>query len=334
MRKKWLIVGLIVVAAGAEGTALWFDRQDNGSKAPTAAVAGVDTGPVTVGVAATGTLRAATTRSLSFSVDGTVDTVAVRPGAKVKAGAMLARVDDTAATEAVSDAQTALGDAETRLATAKGTAVTAQAITGLDAIFTAQQRVNQATADLAEARAALAGATITAPIAGTVMSIAGQVGTQVGQGATFVTLADTYAMQVSAAFPEADAGRLAAGQDATVTLADRVGEQYPATVLQVDPVGTSNGALVTYGVLLSFVRQPVGVLVGQSASVEVRTGEVASALRVPSTAVHEVSDTRGAVLVRTGATDRERQVELGLRGDQYTQIVSGLTAGELVVRSW
>jgi HlyD family secretion protein len=114
MRKKWLIVGLIVVAAGAEGTAHWLDRHDNSNRAPTAAVAGVDTGPVTVSVAATGTLRAATTRSLSFGVDGTVDAVAVRPGAEVKAGAVLARVDDTAATQAVNDAQTTLDDAETR----------------------------------------------------------------------------------------------------------------------------------------------------------------------------------------------------------------------------
>jgi HlyD family secretion protein len=329
MRKKWLIAGLILVAAGAQGTAVWLDRNDKPGRWDTAAVVAADTGPVTVSVSATGTLRAGGTRDLGFSVDGTVAAVAVRPGAGVKAGALLARMDATGATAKVTDAQATLDDAEARLATAR-TGLTAQATTGLDAVFTAQQRVNQARADLSAAQAALRGTTITAPIAGTVMSVAGPVGSRVGRGATFITLADT-AMQVEASFPEADAGSLAAGQDAAVTLTGRAGAQYPATVLRVDPVGRSDGALVTYGVVVNFLRQPAGALVGQSASVEVRTGEVAETLRVPTTAVHRTSDTGGTVLVRGGT---QRQVTTGLRGDRYTQITSGLAPGEVVFRAW
>jgi multidrug efflux pump subunit AcrA (membrane-fusion protein) len=388
MGKKWLIVGLIVVAAGAEGTALWLDRNDNGKKAAVVSAVAADTGAVTVSVAATGTVQAATSRSLSFTVDGTVTKVAVLAGSKVKAGTVLATVDNADASDAVDDAQDTLDDAVGQLddaedavsksaagggsksAAAGGTSATAaggskstatggskasaasraddddsvsstvaaaaeqRGTTGLDAVFTAQERVNQARAALAEAKIALAGTTITAPIAGTIMTVAGQVGSQVSKGSTFVTLADTYTMQVSASFPEADAGSLATGQSATVTLADRVGDEFAAKVAQVDPVGTSDGTLVTYGVLLSFTQQPADLLVGQSASVEVHTGEVASTLRVPSTAVHDVSATQGTVLVRAAGRSTQREVEVGLRGDQYTQITKGLTAGETVVRSW
>jgi HlyD family secretion protein len=258
----------------------------------------------------------------------------------VKAGAVLAAVDNADATTAVDDAQDNLDSAQGQLGAAK-TAATAAAgqeqaaaagpnqNTGTDTIFTAQERVNQAEVALAEAKEALAGTTITAPIAGTVMSVSGQVGSQVNQGSAFVTLADTYAMRIAADFPEADAGSLAVGQTATVTLPDRVGEEFEAKVVQVDPVGTSDGTLVTYGVLLAFSTTPADLLVGQTASVEVRTGSVASTLRVPSTAVHDE-----AVLVGGGTTPAQRTVEVGLRGDQYTQIKSGLTKGELVVRSW
>jgi RND family efflux transporter MFP subunit len=201
---------------------------------------------------------------------------------------------------------------------------------GTDAVFAARERVNQAKVALAEAKDALAGTAIKAPMAGTVMTVAGNVGSDAGKGSTFLTLADTR-MEVSASFPEADAGSLAVGQAATVTLADRVGEEFPAKVAQVDPLGASDGTLVMYGVLLSFTRQPADLLSGQSAAVEVTTGSVASALRVPSTAVHDAGTGKG--IVRT-AGGRSVPVGVGLRGDPYTQITSGLTEGEAVVRSW
>ncbi|PZG16673.1 efflux transporter periplasmic adaptor subunit, partial [Micromonospora craterilacus] len=201
-----------------------------------------------------------------------------------------------------------------------------------DPILTAQRRVNQAEASLAEAEETLAGATITAPIAGKVLSVAGSVGSQVGRGSTFITLADTFAMQVSARFPEADAGAIAVGQSATLTLADRPDQEFAATVGQVDPVGATDGTMVRYGVLLSFTDAPDTLLVGQSVAVTIRTGEVAEALRVPSTAVGDLVDGTGTVRVGTGG--EPRTVSVGLRGDQYVEITSGLTAGEEVRRSW
>ncbi|MEU8241323.1 efflux RND transporter periplasmic adaptor subunit [Actinoplanes missouriensis] len=204
---------------------------------------------------------------------------------------------------------------------------------GGDQVLSAEQAVNNAEVQLEKAEEALAGTVIKAPIAGTVVSIAGSVGDQVKAGSTFIGLADTYDMQVSADFPEADAGSLAKGQTGTVTLADS-DESYDATVVQVDPVGTSDGTLVRYGVLLAFTDAPSELLVGQSAQVQVRTGEVTAAIRVPSTAVHDVAGESGTVLVRSGGGSVERTVTVGLRGDQYTEITDGLTEGELVVRSW
>ncbi|GAA2639287.1 efflux RND transporter periplasmic adaptor subunit [Paractinoplanes durhamensis] len=342
MRKRWIALGLAVVAAGAGVTSAVLSKDDGGDPKAALSTVAVDTGAVAVSVAATGTVQASLTRTLSFTVDGTVAAVNVRAGSKVKAGAELATVDKDDATDAVSDAKESLADAEDQLATAKASPSPSASVgvragqggntsvSGTDAIYTAQQRVNAAESALAEAKEALAGAAITAPIAGTIMSVSGQVGSQVNSGSTFITLADTYAMQVSASFPEADAGAVATGQAAAVTLADRVGEEFAAKVAQVDPVGTDDGTLVTYGVLLSFTKQPADLLVGQSASVEVTTGSVASTLRVPSTAVHDV----GTVLVSNDGRTTKRDVQVGLRGGQYTQILSGLTENELVVRSW
>jgi HlyD family secretion protein len=190
--------------------------------------------------------------------------------------------------------------------------------------------VNQAEVTVANAEDQLEGATITAPIAGRILSVAVKVGSQVSAASTVVTLTDVFDMQINADFPEADADRLAVRQQAVVTLADRPGETFGATVVQVDPVGTDDGTMVRYGVLLSFDDAPKDLLVGQSAAVRVTTGSAADVLRVPSTAVHDVAGDTGTVL-RGGAPVT---VGVGLRGDQYTEITSGLTEGEAVARSW
>ncbi|MEV6348223.1 efflux RND transporter periplasmic adaptor subunit [Actinoplanes sp. NPDC051851] len=229
----------------------------------------------------------------------------------------------------------ATGDAPLSLERTAATACTTPGYpdTQNDQVLSAEQSVNRAEVSVAEAKIALAGATIKAPIAGTVVSVSGSVGDKVSSGKTFVTLADTYDMQVEADFPEADAGSLAVGQTTTITLADH-DDTLDGTVVQVDPVGTSDGTLVRYGVVIAFGEAPSDLLVGQSAQVQVRVGEKKSVLRVPSTSVHDVSGGSGTVLVRHDGESKERTVTVGLQGDSYTEITDGLTAGEQVVRSW
>jgi HlyD family secretion protein len=203
-----------------------------------------------------------------------------------------------------------------------------------DPLLRAQEQVNSAQLALDQAKDALAGTKITAPLAGKVLSVTGTVGSSVNGGATFITLGDVAGMEVTARFPEADAGRLVNGLAATVVLADRPGQEFGAKVSQVDPVGTANGQMVTYGVVLDFTTVPEDALVGQSADVRITVRSAANVLRVPSSAVHVAGATSGIVLVPTGAGTEQRQVVIGVRGDQYTEITSGLAAGDPVVTSW
>ncbi|GGL16666.1 efflux RND transporter periplasmic adaptor subunit [Mangrovihabitans endophyticus] len=442
-RLRWAAAAVVVAGLVAAGVTRALTAGAEPSPAAPATVA-VDRGTVTAQVATTGTVQPAQTRSLSFTVSGTVKDVKVRPGQMVAPGEDLAAVDDTGAAAAVDAARQTLDDAEDQLTAARAaaeqepdagdgctgadvpagyatthgpsgaatpptpatpaattpasrpasarptttapatapaspapspsaatagtsttvagkaqqktgrqdgvpgqTGQTGQSCTGdrqneqggqngqaggSDAILSAQQRVTQAGVALADAEDALAGATITAPIRGRILAVAGKVGSQVSGGGTFVTLADVYDMQVSAAFPEADADRLAVRQKATVTLtaAGADAAALGATVVQVDPVGSSDGTMVRYGVVLSFTQAPEDLLVGQSAAVRVTTGEKSGVLRVPSAAVHDVTGDRGTVLCAGART----QVGVGLRGDRYTEITSGLAEGATVTRSW
>ncbi|AEV83828.1 macrolide transporter [Actinoplanes sp. SE50] len=397
-RRRGIWLGVTVVVLAVLGYAVVRAMTaGGGAKTKAAETVAVDRGAVSTEVATTGTLAAAQTRSLSFAVAGTVETVKVRAGTTVTAGQVLATVDDDDARQAVDDAQSALDDAEdaltaakksagatsstttscvaaaayrvspspspssspspsasarpSRTATVTPTKAPAQGGTGTgtncsangggttrqggqngggDQILSAQQRVNAAEVTLQEREDALAGATITAPIPGRILSVGGKVGSRVSSGSTFISLADIYDMQITASFPEADADHLAVQQKAVITLADKPGETFAATLVVVDPVGTSDGTLTTFGVVLAFADAPKDLLVGQSAQVRVTTGSRAAVLRVPSTAVHDVAGTSGTVQ-KNGA---EVSVRIGLRGDRYTEITSGLVEGDPVSRSW
>jgi multidrug efflux pump subunit AcrA (membrane-fusion protein) len=204
-----------------------------------------------------------------------------------------------------------------------------------DPVLRAQQAVNNAQLSLQQAQEVLAGTTITAPIAGKVLSVAGAVGSQATSGGTgFIVLGNVAEMQVKASFPEADAIRLKVGLKATITLADRPDEQIAAKVTQVDPVGTTSSQMIVYGALLAFDKVPSDLLNGQSADVRVETGSAVNVLFVPGSAVHGIANGTGTVQAQVGQTVEQRQVQVGLVGDQYTEIKSGLTDGEEVRTLW
>ncbi|MEU8279352.1 efflux RND transporter periplasmic adaptor subunit [Microbispora bryophytorum] len=194
----------------------------------------------------------------------------------------------------------------------------------------AEAQVSQATSELAEAKEALAGVRIKAPADGTVMSVAGAVGSRYASG-TFITLGDLDDLQVQAMFTESDIRFLKVGQAATVTLATRPGQEYPGTVAHIDPTATTSNRLVRYGVTIVLNSRPARLLLGQSATVQVTTGQAADALYLPSQAVRAQSDGTAVVTVADGGTHSPRTVKVGVRGDSYVEITGGLSEGDQVV---
>jgi len=194
----------------------------------------------------------------------------------------------------------------------------------------AEAQVSQATTELADAKEALDGVKITAPADGTILSIAGTTGSRYTSG-TFITLGDLDDLQVQAMFTESDVRFLKVGQAATVTLPTQPGQEYPGTVSHIDPTATTTNRLVRYGVTIVLNKRPARLLLGQSATVRVTTGEAADALYVPSQAVRTQGDGTAVVTVANGGTQTRRTVKVGVRGDSYVQITGGLSEGDQVV---
>lgn len=198
----------------------------------------------------------------------------------------------------------------------------------------AESQAAQARAQVSQAERALERAELRAPAAGTVAQVTVNAGDVVAGGPGMegdaVLLTDVDEREISALFSEADAARIEVGQPAVVTFDALPEVTLNGRVRRVDVTPTITGNLVRYGVRITVEELPDAVRTGQTATAEIITGQADDTLYVPTTAVSTVGrDT--TVIVWDGETREERDVEIGIQGDQHTEILAGLEEGELVV---
>jgi multidrug efflux pump subunit AcrA (membrane-fusion protein) len=108
------------------------------------------------------------------------------------------------------------------------------------------------------------------------------------------------------------------------------GAAVTGKVTQISLSSITSNNVIQYPVTVTLQNVPDTVRLGASATVSITTGSVDDALYVPSGAVTSVGRTHTVTVVRDG-TESVVQVRIGLVGDRGTQIVSGLSAGDVVV---
>jgi macrolide-specific efflux system membrane fusion protein len=154
-----------------------------------------------------------------------------------------------------------------------------------------------------------------------------------GSSGGFITLADPGHLQVTANFTEADTTKLKIGQTATVTFDALPGVSATGRVTSINSSSTTVNNVVEYGVTVAMDGPPPGVRLGQTSSVQVIVNKADGVLYVPATAVHTVGGVSTVIVKRADGRQVTTTVQIGLVGDEGTQIVSGLTQGEQVILS-
>jgi putative ABC transport system ATP-binding protein len=101
-------------------------------------------------------------------------------------------------------------------------------------------------------------------------------------------------------------------------------------VSTIAPTASTTNNVNTYAVVLTLDSVPAGARIGQTVTAVVTVADVTDALRVPTAAVRTAGG-RHTVTVSTNGTTEARQVDIGVEGDSFTEIKSGLTVGEQVV---
>ena len=300
----------------------------------------VSRGAVVATVSASGSVQSGNTASADFATAGTISSISVKVGDTVTKGQVLATVDPTSANAQLTTANANLNAAKASLTRANSS--------GDDAtIAQAQAQVTTAQAAVNDASRAVTGTTLTAPMAGTVTAINGSVGAASGGGSGggsgsgsasssssssgFIQLADLTVMQVSANFAEADATRLKVGQTTTVSWAALTGATATGKVATIAPTAITSNNVNSYAVILSLDSVPTGVRIGQTVTAKVTVDQASNVLRLPNAAVRSVGN-RHQVTVETATNATEvRFVEVGVEGDTFTEITSGVAEGDQVV---
>ncbi len=197
----------------------------------------------------------------------------------------------------------------------------------------AQVNVDNATNSVATAQANLDAAVLTAPAPGIVASIANQIGEFVTGGNTnnaFMVLTNTNTMVLHGTVGEADVSKLKLGQVANVTIDALTGQKMTGKISSLDPVATISQGVPVYGIDIAIDVPAPSLKAGMSGSAAVILASKQNVLLVPNTAIRTLGGQRGVQVVKGGETV-DTPVTFGLANDQFTEAVSGLAEGDVVV---
>lgn len=336
-RRRWIVLGAVVVLlAGTTGA--WLLTRSGESAAASASTATVSSETVRETTAASGTIEPANTADLDFAVSGTVTAVLVEAGDRVKKGAALARVSDTAL---VANRRAALATVEAAVlqlgedqdADASDTQLAAD-----------QTSVAAARSSLTEARQAVSDATLRATIRGTVTSVGLETGDVVGssQGSTGAAT-DTSTAASTSAFSIVSTGRFVL--DATVAAADvdqlKTGLQAELTVSgitdtvygTVSSVGrvaeTNSSGAAVFPVTIAVTGTQDGLYAGTTADATVIVSQEPDVLTVSTPALQSDGDATYVEKVVDGTSERT-DIEIGDTYGMTTEVLSGLEEGDVV----
>lgn len=279
-------------------------------------------------------------------VSGVVRRLHARIGDSVRAGQLLAELDDRELVARANEARAALDLAEANLAYARADLKRKQdlaaeqlvAPSDLDlatrAHAVAEQQRGQAAASLEFATTQLGYAQVSAPISGVVSSVTTQEGETVAASfATpmFVTLVDLTRLEVWAYVDETDIGRIRVGQPATFAVDTYPGQEFDGRVTAVHPQAEIRDNVVNYVAVVRFTPPRDRVLRPEmTATVRVVLDRRERVLALPLRAVRHENG-RAFVWCARGEAVERRFVTLGQRTETHYEIVDGLRDGDEVV---
>ena len=364
MRNRWLRRGGVLLAIVAAVLLLRATLFRPDPVPVTVAAVAKGTVEETVAGSRAGTVKSRRRATLSPEVGGRVERLAVREGDRVRTGDLLVRiaaedvkaqvalaekslvVAEAAEVEACRAAEQARRDLARSRSLARdevlsvGLLEKAETEAGMTAAAcdAARARVGQARASLDVARIALGKTVLRAPFDGVVA----EVSTEEGEWVTpsppglpippVVELFDPDDVYVSAPLDEVDVGRVKKGAEVRVTFDAYPARTFSGRVTRVaDYVLDLREQNRTFEVEVAlddaaFART---LLPGTSADAVVVLARKEDVLRLPSYAILP----GGRALVLAEERLAGAKVETGLKGAEWAEVVSGLSAGDLVVTS-
>jgi HlyD family secretion protein len=199
-------------------------------------------------------------------------------------------------------------------------------------IAAAQANVDQAQVTLETAQAELKKATLIAPFDGLVTAVNVQPEQTAPAALPALTLVDVSELRILVNVDEIDVARIVESQDVTIRVDALPGQAITGRVRRVSPAANQIGGVTVYQVTIALDNTDLPLRIGMSATASITIEELEDVLLVPNWAIRFDRETgRTFVNLLRGDQIDEVLVEIGVRGQDVSQVLSGLQAGDLVV---
>lgn len=347
--KKWakiILVLVVVIIAIVTGYKYYVQKQEEAKK-PVVNTAQVQYMSMKSIVSATGTIKPVESVEVSSKITARVKQVLVKENDTVTQGQTVALLDGK-------DYETQKEQAEFTLKNAKIIYDRTNYLYNIGAkskedLDNAQYNYDTAQSKLEEAESNLSETVIVSPMDGVVIGEPVTDGTMAVQGnsnpTVIMRIADLSRKQIFAKVDETDIGSVRVGQKATFTVDAYNGKTFTATVSKISQTdmdnswnisnsssssSSSSAAVIYYSVTLD-VDDPEGLLMpSMTARVEIETANKDSVLAVPLSALKTDKNGTYVIVIKDDGTTENRYVETGIYGDEFVEIVNGLSENEKV----
>lgn len=336
----------MLAAATAFGFFAWPGNEAD-SSTDVRRTARVTMGSLNETITATGVIRPVTGAEVNVGsrISGTVVSLPVEIGDRVRTGQVLAELDATALRAEVDEARADVNLSMPRVKLAESTLLRREklATKGLasdEDLEVARRDLAVAHAQLEANRARLRSAEIqldytriTAPIDGVVAEVSTREGETVAAAfaaPNFVTIIDLERLEVLAYVDETDIGRVVLGQTASFTVDTFPDAEFAAQVAAIQPRAELQGSVVNYLVRLEFERADDFTLRPEmTAHVRIAVDERDQALMAPRATIKRTAG-RQYVLLQRGDQWIEQDVRTGWRSDTSVEFLSGVREGDVL----
>lgn len=347
--KKWakiILVLVVVIIAIVTGYKYYAQKQEEAKK-PVVNTAQVQYMSMKSIVSATGTIKPVESVEVSSKITARVKQVLVKENDTVTQGQTVALLDGK-------DYETQKEQAEFTLKNAKIIYDRTNYLYNIGAkskedLDNAQYNYDTAQSKLEEAESNLSETVIVSPMDGVIIGEPVTDGTMAVQGnsnpTVIMRIADLSRKQIFAKVDETDIGSVRVGQKATFTVDAYNGKTFTATVSKISQTdmdnswnisnsssssSSSSAAVIYYSVTLD-VDDPEGLLMpSMTARVEIETANKDSALAVPLSALKTDKNGTYVIVIKDDGTTENRYVETGIYGDEFVEIINGLSENEKV----
>ena len=133
---------------------------------------------------------------------------------------------------------------------------------------------------------------------------------------------------VNISINESEISNISLDQEVVITLNSDSNKKYTGTISKIDSIGNYSSSGTTFGATVN-IENDGYIKIGMSATCTINIDKKEDVVAVPINAVQINGDRRYVIFVEDD-TAKEVDVETGLSNDEYVEIKSGLSVGDIV----